>query len=104
MDLNKHIVTDANGSPFHSNGFACVNNPNRIGSTGSISFSKRQEIDKNRKLVYGYQRSAIGSSYGALRANAIKPKTGVAFDVMSRQRFNSTNSASNPIRKYNPFS
>ena len=104
MDLNKHIVTDVNGSPFHSNGFACVNGGDRIGATSNITFAKRQEIEKNRRLIYGYQRSSIGSTYGVMRAAAVAPnKTAItgAAGVQSRQQFNSMNAA--PIRKYNPY-
>ncbi len=104
MDLNKHIVTDVNGSPFHSNGFACVNGTGRIGATSNMTFSQRQEIEKNRRLIYGYQRSSIGSTYGVMRAKAVTPgkTTAAGVSVMqSRQQFNSMNAA--PIQKYNPY-
>lgn len=105
MDLNKHIVVDDNGSPFHSNCMANVVNGNHIGASGQMTFIRRQETDKNRRLIYGYQRSAIGSSYGAIRAKAITPEKTVNGDVIrSRQRFNSRGSInSTPARKYDPY-
>jgi hypothetical protein len=68
LDLNKHIVKNDDNKPFHSNGFARIAVGNRVGSVGSMSFSRRQQIDRDRRLVYGYNRSAIGSNYGELRA------------------------------------
>lgn len=109
MDLNKHIVTDVNGSPFHSNGFACVNGSGRIGTTSNMTFAQRQEIEKNRRLIYGYQRSAIGSTYGAMRAaSATSGKIAAtgATGFQSRQQFNSMGGSSAnsvPVRKYDPY-
>ena len=104
MDLNKHIVTDVNGSPFHSNGFACINGADKIGATSNMTFAKRQEIEKNRRLIYGYQRSSIGTTYGVVRAAAVSAGKMVAAGAagcQSRQQFNSMNSA--PTQKYNPY-
>lgn len=104
MDLNKHIVTNDTNKPFHSNGYAQIAVGNRVGSTGNISFAKRQEIDRNRKLIYGYNRSAIGNAYGVLRAkpastnNVINRTTGP-----SLQQHNSQNSAQRPPQNYDPF-
>jgi len=70
MDLNKHIVTNDN-KPFHSNGYARVAVGNRVGATSAESFSQRQQIERNRRLIYGYNRSAIGNAYGALRAKSV---------------------------------
>jgi len=109
MDLNKHIVTDVNGSPFHSNGFACVNGSGRIGATSNMTFAQRQEIEKNRRLVYGYQRSSIGSTYGVMRAASIasgKIATTGTTGFQSRQQFNSISGAganSALPRRYDPY-
>jgi len=106
MDLNKHIVAGDNGSPFHSNGFARIVNGNRIGSTGRMTFAQRQNIDKNRRLIYGYQRSSIGSAYGSMRAAAILPNNtvGTGNQAQSRQQFNSMGGANAaPARKYDPY-
>jgi hypothetical protein len=62
MDLNKHIVKNSNDSLFHSSGFAQVANGNRLGSDGDISFEKRQQIERNRRLIGSYQRSTIGQN------------------------------------------
>jgi hypothetical protein len=72
MDLNRHIVKVNDNKPFHSNGYAQIAVGNRVGSTAAhISFEKRQQVDHNRRVVYGYSRSAIGSTYGALRSKNI---------------------------------
>ncbi|HUC96756.1 MAG TPA: hypothetical protein VMR16_03800 [Candidatus Saccharimonadales bacterium] len=68
MDLNKHIVTNDTSKPFHSNGFAEAANGNHFGATTSISYEQRRQIDSNRQVVANYQRSAIGNTYGILRA------------------------------------
>lgn len=118
MDLNKHIVTNDNNKPFHSNGFAQIASGNRVGSTGNVSFNQRQQIDQNRRIIYGYSRSVIGSTYSTLRAkpvlnNGIRP----VVTNPSLQQHNSTPSVpstpsvaktpqhfTEPIdRTYNPF-
>ncbi len=71
MDLNNHIVKPDDDKPFHSNGYAVVAQGNQIGSTASISFEQRQLIDRNRKIIDNYHRSAIGGTYGALRAKPV---------------------------------
>lgn len=68
MDLNKRIVKTDSGSPFHSNGFAQAANGNHFGAVSNMSFQQRRQIDRNRQAIQGYQRSAIGSTYGAMRA------------------------------------
>lgn len=68
MDLNKHIVTNSDNKPFHNSGFAVIANGDRLGSTSSVSFSQRQQIERSRQRVAGYQHSALGSTYGVLRA------------------------------------
>jgi hypothetical protein len=71
MDLNKHIfINDTNKKLFHSNGFAEAANGNRFGVTSRESFEQRRKIDNNRMVVGDYQRSALGSTYGALRAKS----------------------------------
>jgi len=71
MDLNKHIITNDTSRPFHSNGYAQVAVGNRVGSASSETFLQRQQIDRSRQIIKGYNRSAIGSSYGALRAKPV---------------------------------
>lgn len=111
MDLNKHIATDNINRPFHSNGYAQVAVGNRVGSVGNISFNQRQQIDRNRRIVYGYNRSAIGNSitYGAMRAKSVLPvNNGIKVDS-ALQRHNSTNGTTprtpnGPTHQsYNPY-
>jgi hypothetical protein len=71
MDLNKHIVSNDTNKPFHSNGYARVATGNRVGSTSSETFLQRQRIDRSRQIIKGYNRSTIGSSYGAMRARPV---------------------------------
>lgn len=101
MDLNKHIITNDTNKPFHSNGYAQIAVGNRVGSTSSKSFLQRQEIDRSRQIIRGYNRSTIGSSYGALRAKPISASSGI-----NRSAVRSTpisRSVTNPAPKYNPF-
>lgn len=62
MDLNKHIITTDLNEPFHSSGYAVAANSGRLGSVSSESFSRRLEIESNRRIVGGYIRSNIGQS------------------------------------------
>lgn len=108
MDLNKHIVTNDTNKPFHSNGFAQIAVGNRVGSTDKTSFNQRQQIECNRRLIYGYNRSVIGSAYGVQR---IKPAVNNEIKNMikpSLQQHNSQGVVSNKInnpkpQNYNPY-
>ena len=111
MDLNKHIVTSDTSKPFHSNGYAKVANGDRLGAAANISFSQRQQIDRNRQIIYGYNRSAIGNAYGISRAKpiirSINKGTGMCQDP-SLQQYNSLNSrpqrSSGPsTQSYDPY-
>ncbi|HPF31006.1 MAG TPA: hypothetical protein PLO25_01710 [Candidatus Saccharibacteria bacterium] len=108
--MNKHIVNDGE-KPFHSNGYARVANGNNFGSTSYISFSKRKQIEDNRRLIYGYNRSAIGSiSNFSLRPISNDKKDTNQFKTNGinnkLQQFNSvrTQIPRPPLRKYNPYS
>ncbi len=109
LDLNKHIVKSDDNKPFHSNGFAQIAVGNRVGSVGNVSFSQRQQIDRERRLVYGYNRSAIGSAYGVARAaktfikspnvnSAGQPLPQNSLRPAGPQHFTEP-----PARPYNPF-
>lgn len=108
MDLNKHIVKNDDNKPFHSNGFAQIASGNRVGSVGRVSFNQRQQINNNRRLVYGYSRSTIGNTYSALRPKPIVNSTGNPQVGPSLQQHNSL-PVSPPrfiepaVRKYNPY-
>jgi hypothetical protein len=112
MDLNNHIAKNDNNKPFHSNGFAQIAVGNRVGSDGNVSFNQRQQIDRNRRLVYGYNRSVIGSTYGVMRSKPIsddssktistspKQRSGgdIAIKPIAPRRFNEP-----PTRGYHPY-
>ena len=108
MDLNQHIYKFDDNKPFHSNGYAVAANGDQLGAVSSESFSQRQQINQNRQIVGGYNRSAIGQSYNeALRAKPI----GRGISPIGRgslQAFNSLNPRpagfrEPPARKYNPY-
>lgn len=107
MDLNKHVVTNDTNKPFHSNGYAQVAVGNRVGATSAESFNQRQQIERNRRLIYGYNRSAIGNAYGALRAKPVSVSNGITRVVApSLQQYNSNSLQrpnSPPPQHYNPF-
>lgn len=71
MDLNKHIVTDDSSSLFHTSGYAQVANGNNLGAVNTQTFEQRQQIERNRQIVGGYSRSAMGQSYSAVRARPV---------------------------------
>lgn len=109
--MNDHIIKDDN-KPFHSNGYASAANGDRFGSTSCESFDRRRQVDANRRIVSGYQRSAIGGSYDTLVANRSIVRGNVnrinqhRTHESSMQQFNSGNQ--NPTlrpqgRRYNPY-
>lgn len=99
LDLNKHIVKNDDGAPFHTSGYAIAANGNRVGATSAVSFEKRQQIDQNRMRVAGYQHSVIGKTRGIFR-----PKTVAESDITSRPALNqNTGPVAEPRRPYNPY-
>ena len=107
MDLNKHIVTNDNYKPFHSNGFAQIANGDRVGSAGRATFEQRQIIDRNRQMISGYQRSTIGTVYGVSRPKSVidsshninkNQQPTQQPNNIGRQQFNSS-----PSQSYNPY-
>ena len=44
---------------LHSSGYARAQNEGSFGASGGVSFEKRQEIEQNRKMVGGYDRSML---------------------------------------------
>lgn len=113
MDMNKHIVKNDDNKPFHSNGYAQTAGGDRIGSVSSESFDKRRQTDANRRIIAGYRRSAIGSSYSAAqRAKSIVSENVARLGQnkdsgqSSLQNFNSGGQKTNlniPPRRYNPY-
>lgn len=101
MDLNKHIITNDTNKPFHSNGYAQIAVGNRVGSTSSKSFLQRQQIDYNRQIINGYNRSTIGSSYGTLRAKPVSTGTDVSRSMARPMSI--SRPVVSPPPKYNPF-
>lgn len=111
MDLNKHIVPD-DKSPFHSHGLAKLAHGDQIGSSANVSFNERIKIENNRQLVGGYNKSAIGNTYGTIRPKTVdKPNESLKRSQLAtpQHRTNRLNVAPRkftepPARNYNPFS
>lgn len=110
MDINKHIVKNDDNKPFHSNGFAQVASGNRVGSVGNTSFGQRQQIENNRRLVYGYNRSVIGNPCSVSRPKPILNSLTRPVNGSSLQQRNSApisppvrRFSEPPARGYNPF-
>ena len=104
MDLNKHIVTNDTGKPFHSNGYARVVNGDRIGATGNVSFNQLRRTDGNRQLVDGYNRSNIGNAYGVLRAKSVvKDASTDRTSTRQRPSLQQNNSLNSKPQGYNPY-
>lgn len=115
LDMNKHIVKDNDDKPFHSNGYARAANGDNLGASSDVTFDRRRQIDANRRVVAGYQRSAIGSSYNdTLRAKSVvgdnltrlsQNRNQNSGSTQPRQRMSGIQKAAPPapIRKYNPY-
>lgn len=75
MDRNpllKYMMKDKKEDVVHSSAYANAQNGGAFGSSSSQSFEKRMEIDKNRKIVRGYQDSKIAASTRVDRTEAKK--------------------------------
>lgn len=104
MDLNKHIVnTDSMGS-IHSNGMAKIINGDRLGSVSKMTFSQRQQIDKNRRIIYGYHRSTLANSHRDPKNRIFKPiETEVDETIKMRQSNISQPRTNVQTKRYNPY-
>lgn len=72
LDLNKYIVKTDHNKPFHTSSYAQVANGNKLGATSTISFEKRQQIEKNRQKISNYRQSLIGNSYNSIRPKSVE--------------------------------
>lgn len=91
---------------FHSSGYADVASKGAFGSTSNISFSQRQTTDFNRKIIAGYNRSSLGSAYGALRAKAVSGDDRISrpnVPYIKKLGASTNNQPAQTPRKYNPF-
>jgi hypothetical protein len=57
--------------PFHTNAYAKAMNAGRAGSTSTMSFEKRQQIEQNRQEIGSYRHSALGRTVSEFRPKAI---------------------------------
>ena len=91
-DFSKNMINN-DIKPFHSNAFAKIASGDRLGSVSNESFEKRQEINQNRRIVYGYDRSNIGTrgnvTLAKPNAAPTTSNTVVTPSSMSLQEFNS---------------
>jgi len=91
-------LNDDNLKPFHSNGYASVSVGNRLGSGSSETFSQRRQIENNRSIVQGYNRSSIGVGY-----NNYQRAKQVGADRQPNTSVN-VNRSQPTARRYDPFS
>jgi hypothetical protein len=119
MDLNK-FIHNAEGTPFHSSGYAESANGGSIGSTSSQTFGQRTHIERNRRAVRRYGDSLIGQNYmreaTQTGTSASHSEQRPVMDVPSRQQFNIGTPGSGlappprssfrepPSRPFNPYS
>lgn len=69
MDINKHIIKVNDEEIFHSSGYAQVASGNNLGSTSSVTFNQRLQVEKNRSVIGSYRHSSIGGLYDRPRIN-----------------------------------
>lgn len=58
MDKNpflKYVMKDKTKNVIHSSAYANAQNADRMGTTDSMSFSRRMAIEGNRKIVRSYR-------------------------------------------------
>jgi len=70
-NMNNHIVKADDNQPFHTSGYAQVATGNRMGSVSTMSFERRQQIEKNRQKINNYRQSVVGSYRTSLRAKSV---------------------------------
>jgi len=97
--MNDHIVKADDSKPFHTSGYAVVANGNRVGAVSTVTFAQRQQIEKNRQKIGGYNRSAIGRSFAEARARAV---TSDASRASSTQGLANSAPISKP-QSYDPY-
>ena len=71
LDMNKHVIVDENKSDFHSNGFATAANGNRVGAVSNITFGRRRQIERSRRVIDSYNSSNIGNVHAGSQAQPI---------------------------------
>ena len=113
LDLNRFSDT-SKSEILHTSAHARIARGEQIGTAGSLSFQKRQELLKAQGRTVGdYRQSAIGTARGALRAKQVDPRQNSAAPQRgstnsSRQSFNVANNRQSgfvepPSRGYNPY-
>lgn len=105
MDSSKNNTNSENIDFFHSNDFAKIQNGKRFGSISTMTFLQRLEIEKNRQLIYGYQRSKVVNSHRNFRHQVVQSNDKKVKEVASLRQTSTRQTQSRvPIRKYNPYS
>lgn len=105
MDINKHLANSNDVNHFHSSGIAKIQNGARFGAISKVTFAQRQEIEKKRRLISGYNRSLVANaSYAELR-NKISGSRNIDNYVASVKKIANTQRPTVvPPRKYDPYS
>ena len=120
MALNAKLVqriTENNAAKIlHSSGYASAQSGGTMGASGNTSFSERQQIEQDRKVVQNYQSSHVAQSVNRMpKAQSVEEQSaqatadaaiaesthGLSSVERERREFN-TNRESGGLRKYDP--
>lgn len=75
MDKNpflKYVMKDKTKNVIHSSAYANAQNADRMGTTDSMSFSRRMAIEGNRKIVRSYRDSKIVNETSTGKSKAVQ--------------------------------
>ncbi|MDB5177761.1 MAG: hypothetical protein JWO61_144 [Candidatus Saccharibacteria bacterium] len=97
MKLSR-FVNNPDNTPLHSSGLVGE------GAPKPQSFTERQQLEKQRRIIGGYQRSLVGTSYvqrGEIRSaqRSAAPTSRQQFNVPGGQGFKEP-----PTSGFNPYS
>ena len=102
MKLSR-FVNNLQNTPLHSSGLAGDGSPN------PQSFTEREQLEKQRRLIHSYRDSLIGTQRverGSVRPGK-RPKPVGGVPQITRQEFNAPGGQTfkePPTRGYNPYS
>lgn len=112
--LIRRLTNNSTSNVIHSSGYAKVQSGNTIGASDNTTFSQRQQIDQNRKIVHGYKDALVAQrvnftqkamsveeqeALAAAEAAAEESMRGLSNVEQEKREFNS-HLESGGIRKY----
>lgn len=77
---------------MHSNGYANVENAHSFGASDNTTFSERQQIEQNRKMIRGYRNARVAQGVNrmpAARTYQQEQEMRSEMRKIDRQEFNS---------------